>query len=132
MKTITYFLTVIFILTSCSSIAYAASIPYCTHNGERPANRIENKLLQKLIPDFAKEMQCEIGTNCLGKWNNQENPTKFSIAWAKQCGPIISGQYQLGDEGHGSTFTCQKNLQTGKTCCAPLGYEYVDKWVVCG
>lgn len=118
-------------LTCLTGLSYAASIPYCTKNGEKPANATENKLLQKLIPEFAKEMQCNIGTNCLGKWNNQDNPTKYSIGWAKQCGPVIGGMYQLGDEGHGSTFTCQKNSETGKTCCSPLGYDYVKKWVVC-
>lgn len=120
-----------FILMSASSLSYASPIAYCTHNGEQPANATEDKLLQKLIPGFAKEMGCDIGNNCLGKWNKQENPSKFSIAWAKQCGPVIMGDYQLGDNGHGSTFTCQKNPGTGKTCCSPLGYDYVKKWVEC-
>jgi len=122
----------IFALMSISTLCYAASIPYCTHNNEQPPSAIEDQLLQRLIPDFAKDMGCDVGTNCIGKWNNQENPTRYSIAWAKQCGPIINGQYQLGDEGHGSTFTCQQNPATHQTCCSPLGYEYAGHWSVCG
>lgn len=114
-----------------TGVSAALPIPYCTHNNEQPANAVENALLQKLIPNFAQAMNCQIGNNCVGKWNNQDNPTKYSIAWTHQCGPVISGISQLGDNGHGSTFFCQKNPKTGKTCCAPLGYDYVSAFVVC-
>ncbi len=131
-QSIIYSLIILAILLGLSQISFAeASIPYCTHNNEKPANPVENKLLQVLVPHFAKSMGCQIGNNCLGKWNNQENPSKYSIAWAQACGPIIGGQAQLGDNGKGSTFFCQKNPDTGKVCCAPLGYDYVHDFVVC-
>lgn len=126
-----FFKLVLVTLLVTPMFCFAAPLNYCTHNGEQPANATENALLQKLIPYFAKTMQCDIGNNCVGKWNNQDNPTKYSIGWAHQCGPVIMGQHQLGDDGHGSTFFCQKNPQTGKTCCAPLGYDYAAQFVVC-
>lgn len=89
----------------------------------------ENNALQKLIPLFAKKMNCQIGNNKIQKWDIQKNQSKFSIAWKHQCGPVINSIYQMGDNGHGSTFVCQN--KNGKTCCWPLGYHYVNAFVVC-
>ncbi|MDX2164504.1 MAG: hypothetical protein SFW07_03695 [Gammaproteobacteria bacterium] len=131
-RCVMYSLLTLIALLGLSRMSFAkTSIQYCTHNNEKPANTVENTLLQQLVPRFAKSMGCQIGNNCLGKWNNQENPSKYSIAWEKQCGPVIGGVAQLGDNGAGSTFTCQKNPDTGKVCCSPLGYEYVNDFMVC-
>lgn len=107
---------------------YAFPLSYCP---DSQPTADEKTLLQKLIPGFATEMSCAISNNCIQKWEVKENSAKFSIAWQKQCGPIINGVYQLGDEGHGSTFVCEKLPKQHKTCCYPLGYNYVSKWVVC-
>ncbi len=115
-------------LISLSVSAYSLPMSYCSRS---QPSAVENTLLQKLIPGFATEMNCEISNNCIQKWAAKEDSAKYSIAWKNQCGPIINGVYQLGDEGHGSTFVCSKSLQAHKTCCWPLGYDYASKWVVC-
>ncbi len=101
-------------IASCEGVSIAAS---------------ENNLLQTLIPSFAKTMGCSVGTNCLRTWDQRPNSEKISIAWAQTCGPVINGIPQLGDGGKGSTFVCEKKNQ--KTCCYPLGYEYIPSFVIC-
>jgi len=120
-----YFRLPLTILTLLVTVCACAPIPYSKGPA---ATKDENAVLQKLVPAFASDMKCEIGSNTLLKWNVQPHSAKFSIAWKKQCGPVIGGQYQLGDEGRGSTFVCQT---TDKTCCWPLGYDYAKQWVVC-
>lgn len=118
--------TLALISTIFASSSLLADIPYCkdtqTSNGE-------NTVLQTLVAQFAKDMQCEVGKNCLRKWDNQQNPSKFSIAWKATCGPVINGVLQLGDNGKGSTFVCQRSAQS--TCCWPLGYGYAKQYVIC-
>jgi 2-iminobutanoate/2-iminopropanoate deaminase len=124
-----YFL-VAMTLIHIATLGYAAPLAYCS--GGQSGTTMEDRLLQQLIPNFAKDMSCEMdASHCVTKWNIQENSAKFSVAWKKQCGPIIDGTYQLGDAGRGSTFVCEKQMG-GKTCCSPLGYDRVSEWVVCG
>lgn len=117
MKLVSLFcLSAVSILPSIS--AAQTNIPYCKDTSPSVS---ENTILQKLVPSFAKDMGCEIGDNCLLKWNDQ-GTTKFSIAWKAICGPIIDGVYQLGDQdGKGSTFVCSHDKQN--VCCWPLGYD---------
>lgn len=98
-------------------------IPYCK---DTTVTTNENIILQKLVPSFAKEMGCEVGDNCLLKWDDQ-GTKKFSIAWKAICGPIINGVYQLGDNGKGSTFVCSQSKKD--VCCWPLGYDQYKKCV---
>lgn len=116
------FVTALFTCLNC----YAA-IPYCPQR--KPVTSQEDKLIQILVPDFAKKMGCNAGNNCLSKWYDDGSSTKFSIAWQEVCGPVIDGMYQLGDQGHGSTFICWKDKSL-KNCCAPLGYER-DPYIIC-
>ncbi len=92
----------------------------------------EKTLLQELIPQFAGEINCKIATNCITQWDIRDDHAKYSIAWQQQCGPVTDGEYQLGDEGHGSTFVCeQKSGAAGQTCCWPLGYDHAETYVKC-
>lgn len=100
-----------------SLLAAKNDIPYCKGTN---VSADENIILQKLVPGFAKEMGCEVGNNCILKWDDH-GTKKFSIAWKSVCGPIIDGIYQLGDEGKGSTFVCSQSAQN--VCCWPLGYD---------
>lgn len=118
-----YILFFTFIL---SGISYASYTPYC--EGTTVSNA-EDAVIQRLVPRFAHEMRCEIGDNCLKKWDVKKTTQNFSIAWKAQCGPKINGQYQLGDEGHGSTFVCETKKEN--VCCWPLGYERIKNFVLC-
>jgi hypothetical protein len=119
---------IFFTAMGISLASHATLIPYC--QGTK-VSMAENQLLQTLVPNFAGKTGCEIGNNCLAKGEVAEGSAKFSIAWKAQCGPVINGIYQLGDEGHGSTFVCQETAQTKTVCCWPLGYDYEKSWVVC-
>ncbi|WP_316354551.1 hypothetical protein [Candidatus Trichorickettsia mobilis] len=90
----------------------------------------EGAIVTKLILLFAQKVGCDVGDNCLLKWNTQNESAKFSITWSKQCGPIIDEIYQLGDNGHGSTFICNYH-PNNKICCWPLGYDYIQEFVIC-
>lgn len=103
-------------------------IPYCTAKTLKVSSS-EDAVIQEVTANFAGKMACEIGTNCLNKWNDH-GITKFSIAWKQQCGPVINGIYQLGDNGHGSTFVCQ-HYPDNRTCCWPLGYNYDQSLIIC-
>ena len=121
-------LILFFFITSFSS--HAASLSYCKNV---KMTQKEQTLLQELIVQFAKEMHCEIAANCITQWDIKDGQAKYSIAWQQQCGPVIKGQYQLGDEGHGSTFVCNQNTGVAgkQTCCWPLGYDYHQEYVKC-
>jgi hypothetical protein len=107
-------------------LALASYIDYC--KGVHTSSA-EDAVIQRLVAQFGREMGCEIGDNCLLKWDEKGDSEKFSIAWKKQCGPVIGGVRQLGDDGHGSTFVCKTK---GKDlCCWPLGYDHVGKYVLC-
>lgn len=87
-------------------------IPYCQNKGLK-VTQDENPIIQKTVNNFANNMGCNVGNNCLEKWNDH-GTTKFSIAWQSACG------IGVGDGGHGSTFVC--STQNGNTCCWPLGF----------
>lgn len=125
MRTVERILLAVFSLLFLSS-STASSIPYCNDAHVSP---VEDEILQKLIPIFARKMRCEIGDNCLSKFDTNVGLAKFSIAWNAQCGPVIAGHYQLGDEGHGSTFVCGD--KDNKTCCWPVGYNHLQEFVMC-
>lgn len=109
------------------SLSVAGNIDYCKNT---QATQQEDAVIQRLVMKFGVDMGCEVGDNCLLKWDVHGNHEKFSIAWKKQCGPVINGMYQLGDEGHGSTFVCR--LKANKSvCCWPLGYERLKNYHVC-
>lgn len=101
------------------TISQAAYTPYCQGT---EVNNVEDAVIQRLVPQFANQMKCEVGENCLLKWDAQKKTEKFSIAWKSQCGPIINNQRQLGDDGHGSTFTCEWHGKES-LCCWPEGYQ---------
>lgn len=111
-----------------STLSSAAQIAYCPGT---QTSQIEDNVIQKLVAKFAEKMQCNIGKNCLLKWSASDKTEKFSIAWQEQCGPIINGVYQLGDEGHGSTFVCEFKNNKSSVCCWPLGYDYAKEFVIC-
>jgi hypothetical protein len=94
------------------------NIPYCQNKGLK-VTQAEDPIIQKTVNNFANNMGCNVGNNCMEKWNDH-GTTKFSIAWQRVCGPIINGVPQVGDGGHGSTFVCSN--QNGSTCCWPLGF----------
>jgi hypothetical protein len=104
------------------SILFASYTPYCKGT---EVNNIEDAVIQRLVPQFGLAMGCEIGDNCLLKWDEKGNTEKFSIAWKKQCAP------QLGDNGHGSTFVCQFKNNKKSICCWPLGFDHVKKYTLC-
>lgn len=110
----------IFLISSCmATVCFAGYTEYCKGT---QTTAVEDAVIQRLVLRFSVEMGCDIGDNCLLKWNVKDKQEKFSIAWKKQCGPVIKGIRQLGDEGHGSTFVCNfKNKNS--ICCWPLGYE---------
>lgn len=89
----------------------------------------ENIVLRKLIKLFASRVNCNIGKNCITKWGIKGNTAKYSVAWQEQCGPVIGGVHQLGDNGMGSTFVCE--TKSNSSCCWPLGYDYVEEFVMC-
>lgn len=95
-------------------------IAYCENIQEEVLEE-ENIVIQKLVKLFASETNCII-SSCLQQWGKQGNHIKYSVAYQEQCGPIIAGQYQLGDNGKGSTFVCERSKNS--VCCWPLGYEY--------
>ncbi|GEM_PF-6754029 len=116
------------LLITALTTANASSIPYCKGTTVTPE---EDAVIQRLVPQFGTTYGCEVGNNCLLKWNVQGNTEKFSIAWKKQCGPVINGAYQFGDEGHGSTFICTTEANSKSVCCAPLGYERLKEFNIC-
>lgn len=109
-----------------SSDKAANGVEYCNNVqvGEE-----ENLVLQKIIKSFASSVNCNIGNNCITKWDIKDNTAKFSVAWQEQCGPVINGIHQLGDNGMGSTFVCETKADS--TCCWPLGYDHVKEFVIC-
>lgn len=111
-----YFICLTLLIPTLSQAAYT---PYC--KGTEVTNA-EDAVIQRLVPQFAHKMQCEIGENCLLKWDTHDKTEKFSIAWKSQCGPVVNHHYQLGDEGHGSTFICEWQNQES-ICCWPEGYH---------
>jgi hypothetical protein len=97
-----------------SSTYNVGVVAFCKDKGLQP-NKYEARILQKLIPQFALSNQCEIG-GCVAKWNDHAT-SKFSLPWKSACG--YGG---IGDEGRGSTFVCEYNIQDNTTCCSPLGF----------
>jgi hypothetical protein len=127
-------LITIFLLMFVSALSYAASISYCAHNAEPKATAAENAVLQKLIPRFAKEKGCDIGTNCLKKWNKKINYQSiefsiFTIKLTKQCVSInFRDTATASDKGHRAVFICSEH---GKTCCTPLDFGFLKEWTMC-
>ncbi|MCC8418690.1 MAG: hypothetical protein LN590_03800 [Rickettsia endosymbiont of Glossina mortisans submortisans] len=123
------FIILFTIIVSITARAYAnnlnSHIAYCDNI---QVEQQEDLIIQKLVKLFAAEMNCIIG-GCLQQWDVQDNRVKHSIAWQEQCGPVIYGQYQLGDNGRGSTFVCE--CSKNSVCCWPLGYEYNKAFVIC-
>ncbi len=89
----------------------------------------ENLVIKKVIKSFASKVNCNISKNCLTKWDIKGSRAKFSVAWQEQCGPVINGIHQLGDNGMGSTFVC--DIKPDSSCCWPLGYDHVEEFVMC-
>jgi len=112
---------------SHSILATAAYSPYCAGT---KVNNAEDAVIQRLVPLFGMTMGCQVGENCLRKFDVKGNQEKFSIAWKKACGPTIQGIKQLGDQGRGSTFLCKTNPR-GSVCCSPEGYERLNKFKLC-
>jgi hypothetical protein len=109
-------------------------------NSDKPADGIqycenvqvgdeENLVIKKIIKSFANKVNCNISKNCLTKWDIKGNTAKYSVAWQEQCGPVVNGVHQLGDNGMGSTFVCE--TKHNSSCCWPLGYDHVEEFVMC-
>lgn len=120
-------LFIYFLTLTIPCLSHASYIEYC--KGTKTTST-EDAVIQRLVPQFGNAMGCEVGNNCLLKWDVKQNAEKFSIAWKKQCGPIINGIYQLGDNGHGSTFVCEF-ANKNSICCWPLGYKHVKSFILC-
>ncbi|MGX6960891.1 MAG: hypothetical protein ACIPMY_06835 [Rickettsia endosymbiont of Pentastiridius leporinus] len=93
------------------------NIKYCENSLEESPE--ENKVIQDLIKLFATKMNCVVNS-CLQPWGKVGNFIKYSVSYQEQCGPIIAHQYQLGDNGRGSTFVCKRTKDS--VCCKPMGY----------
>jgi hypothetical protein len=129
-----YFL--LLIVSAISTACYADltadpdAIPYCKDSPAPTSD--EDTLLQTMVMHFAAANDCEIGNNCLLK--SQVGPdhlAQFSITWKAQCGPVVNGVYQIGNEGRHSLFACQQTMGTSITCCWPVGLELAGKFVTC-
>lgn len=88
----------------------ATPIPYCSGRS-LPVSKEEDEVIQKLLVRFMSKTHCEIGTNCLLKWNGIDT-VNFHTAW-KMCG-----------YGPGSTFRCA--TINNNFCCS---YENEDEKV---
>jgi hypothetical protein len=92
-------------ITSASISTAFACVPYCdgtTVEGNK------DLALQHVVTAFAKENNCDLGTNCLMNFNTDS----YSIAWAEAC----DGSAHKGNDPLGSTFICEHHT------CRPLGF----------
>jgi hypothetical protein len=99
--------------------SYATPLTHCNNSH---IDKKESLLLQELILQFANDVGCEPSNRCITQWAVEQDSANYSIAWKNQCGPVIGGEHQLGDNGLGSTFVCQTTNK--QTCCWPMGYKY--------
>ncbi|ABV74891.1 hypothetical protein A1C_03005 [Rickettsia akari str. Hartford] len=104
------------IIVSITSRAYAnnlnSHIAYCDHI---QVGQQEDLVIQKLVKLFAAEMNCII-SSYLQQWMCKMS--KIFNCLTRTMWTCIYCQYQLGDNGRGSTFVfeCSKN----SVCCWPL------------
>ena len=98
-------------------LASSHSIPYCATNTLSTTPE-EDKIIQQTVKRFAAQQGCNIGNNCLIKWNDR-GATKFSIPWSSTC-----SAFGIGDNGNGSTFQCDYSSNNKSVCCWPLGFTY--------
>ncbi|HJD55742.1 MAG TPA: hypothetical protein LFW21_03740 [Rickettsia endosymbiont of Pyrocoelia pectoralis] len=123
------FIILFTIIVSITSRAYAndlnSRIAYCDNI---QVEQQEDLIIQKLVKLFAAKTNCII-SSCLQQWDVQDTTVKYSVAWQEQCGPVIYGQYQLGDNGKGSTFVCEYYKYS--VCCWSLGYDHNKELVMC-
>lgn len=97
--------------------ANIVAIPYCKAKS-LPVTPEEDKAIQPLVNAYARQAECDIGTNCLEKWNDK-GTVKFSIAWQSPCGSQ-NGIISMSQSNHGTTFVC-RNYPNKNVCCWPLG-----------
>jgi len=89
MKTyLKYWVILLSLVVPC--LGFASNIDYCPGSKVTTA---EDSVIQRLVPQFGNIMGCEVGDNCLKKWD-KNGELKFTIAWKKHCGPIINGNRQ--------------------------------------